>query len=314
MTAANANAADRLVLITGASGFVGRTLTPVLQRAGWRVRRGVRHAHADDEASIGDFATPDQTLLTRAAQGCDAVVHLAALAHVKAAPQAHEAINARGAEAMIAAARAAGARRFILMSSVKAAADFSAADCALTERDAATPQTPYGRAKLFAENAALAADDLRPVCLRPPLVHGPQARANFARLLRLAKSPWPLPFAGISARRSLIATASLAQAVLNVLDKPQGPAGVFYVADEPALTVGEMIAAMRAAWGRHAGLAPGWPLAAAGRMLGPLGPLAPLTTPHIVSPAAFQAAYGAFSAGDAATLVTQTARAWSEAP
>src|SRR5690606_25671245 len=125
-------------------------------------------------------------------------------------------------------------------------------DRPISERDPPAPEDGYGRAKLAAERAVLAHAGLNPVILRPPLVFAPDAKANFAALLRLAASPLPLPFAGVRNTRSLIARASLIGAIKAALG--EGPAGVFHVCNGPALSTGEIIAALRRGLGRSPGL------------------------------------------------------------
>lgn len=232
------------VLVTGATGFIGRALTPALVAAGWEVV-------APGRAEIGDIGP--QTDWRAALEGAEAVVHLGALAHARHGERALMAVNAEGARALAEQAAEAGVRRFILMSSVKAAGEASGLR-ALSETDQPTPMTAYGRSKRAAEEAVLGISALNPIALRPPLVHDWDARANFAALLGLAASPLPLPFAQARNRRSLIARASLVAAIGAVLAKPEAQPGAYFVADHPALSTGEIITALRAGLGRKAGL------------------------------------------------------------
>lgn len=223
------------VLLTGASGFIGAAMALALREAGHELRTASRGAGIGDHVRIGDLAAHADW--RAALEGVEAVVHLAGPAHARPDAAGVRAII-EGTGALAAQAQVAGVSRFIYLSSIKA----GAADDA------------YARAKQTAEQALGAHAALNPVSLRPPLVHAPDAKANFALLLRLADSGAPLPFAGVDNRRSLIARASVIEAVAAVLAAPQGPAGVFAIADRPALSTGAMIIALRRGLARPARL------------------------------------------------------------
>ncbi len=123
----------------------------------------------------------------------------------------------------------------------------------LTEELAEQPADGYGRSKLAAEQA-LAQLDLDWVALRLVLVYGAGVKGNMAELLRLARSPYPLPFGALRARRSLLALDNLVAAVDAALAAPQRLARPFIVADKTPLTIAEMVTAMRRGLGRRAGL------------------------------------------------------------
>lgn len=290
------------VLVTGANGFVGRAVVKRLEGAGWRVRAGVR----DERAAVGfkapfvlgDLAFPVDW--RAALTGVRSVVHCAAIAH-RAPPRALEAVNVGAVAALAEAAEALGVERFVFLSSIKAAAARTNG-APLTELDPPRPTEAYGRAKLAAEAKLLALPRIRAVALRPPLVHGPGAKANVARLMKLAASGFPLPFAAICNRRSLIAVSTLAGAVQRVLERADGPGGAFFVTDRPALSSAEIIAALRAGLGRKPGLFPA--------VLPPVGPLAALTQSLEADDARFETAYGYPERPDARAALMQTARAW----
>jgi nucleoside-diphosphate-sugar epimerase len=141
------------------------------------------------------------------------------------------------------AARRAGVKRFIFLSSIRAQCG-PVADTVVTEADEPRPTDTYGRSKLAAERG-LAETDLDWVSLRPVLVYGLGVKGNMASLMRLARSRIPLPLAGVHARRSLLAVENLSAAVATVLTAAGPLRRAFIVADREALTVAEMIAAMR---------------------------------------------------------------------
>jgi UDP-glucose 4-epimerase len=178
-------------------------------------------------------------------------------------------LNTEATVGLARAAERAGVKRFVFLSSIRAQSG-PVAEKVLTEALPAQPTDPYGRSKLAAEEG-LATLSIDWVALRPVLVYGPGVKGNMAALLRVAQLPAPLPLGGLSARRSLLSVDNLAAAVDTVLRAPGRLRRPLIVADEQALTVAEMVAALRAGLGRRPGLVPvpagllGWAARAAGR-------------------------------------------------
>lgn len=293
-----------IVLVTGASGFLGKSLAPALASSGYGVRAAYRthpvETHAGVDAVIVG-STGAATDWTDALQGVAAVVHLAGPAHSKYSDDHLRREIAEQTTCLAAQAEQAGVARFIYVSSIKAAASESVAP--LRPSDPPAPVDGYGRAKLEAEAAVMSRRLLRPVVLRPPLVCAADAKANFASLLRLANSPWPLPFAGLSAKRSLLGRDSFVRAVVNVLGKPDGVSGVFHLAEQPSLSVGEMVRALREGMGRTSNqfALPG---------LGAVLPAA-LRESLVVDDAAFLASYGSYVDGEARDMLRAIGAAWT---
>lgn len=251
-----------IVLITGASGFVGAALAAALQGAA-RVRTAGRAAQPEVPAHymVGDLSSA--TDWRAALDGVSAVVHAAGPAHASFPPQELRRGIVDGSATLARQAAEAGVSRFIYVSSIRACVSRTFAAPA-NEDSPADPQDAYGRAKREAELAILAETSMRPVALRPPLVIGAHAKANLAKLMRLLDTPLPLPFAGIRNRRSFVSLASLAEAVGLVLQAERNPAaGVFHIADQPSVSTGEMAALLRRGMGRPPRLfsAPGMALA-----------------------------------------------------
>jgi nucleoside-diphosphate-sugar epimerase len=146
-------------------------------------------------------------------------------------------------------ATAAGVRRFIFVSSMKACADSSDGP-ALREDDDPRPSNAYGRAKLEAEGIVLDREALNPIVLRPPLVYAATAKGNLSKFLNRLDTPAPLPFGGVKNRRSLIALSSLIDAIIAVLRHESEPVGLFHIADEPAVSTPEMATLLRQGMGR----------------------------------------------------------------
>lgn len=266
------------VLVTGASGFVGSALVSALAAAGVAVRASYRvlpASRAADSIAVGDMS--GATDWARALDGVTHVVHCAGPAHRRTDEGACRREIVEATAALAKQAEAAAVNRFVYLSSVKAAADRGGP---FRETDAPRPETDYGRAKLEAERRLAERTKLAPVSLRPPLVFAANAKANFARLLRLAASPAPLPLAGIENRRSLISLVSLIDAIRAVLRMETG-SGSYFVADTPAISTSELVSALRGGMNRRANLLPAPK---------PLLPRA-LTESLEVDPSAFRAAF-----------------------
>jgi nucleoside-diphosphate-sugar epimerase len=244
------------VLVTGASGFVGRAVVPSLAAAGCEVRAASRHRPdfaAPVEAAVHGALGPDvdwQPLLA----GVDFVVHLAGIAHTGPGVPAddYDRINHQATASLAQAARIAGVKRFVFVSTIRAQTG-PQADLVLTEADAPQPTDPYGRSKLAAETA-LAQSGVDFTVLRPVLVYGPGIKGNLRMLARLAALPVPLPFGAFTNRRSLLSIGNLAAAITHVLQHPESGGETYVVADLQPVSPAQIVKALRAGLGRPPGL------------------------------------------------------------
>lgn len=247
-----------LVALTGATGFIGRHLLRSLSERGFRIRvllrRPVEVPEGASSAVVGDLTRPMN--MSAALAGVDAIVHSAGLAHaMSGAPEDdYRTLNTEATRRLAEAAAKAHVRRFVFLSSIRAQTGASAPGV-ITEADATAPTDAYGRSKLEAERA-LAEIGIDWVALRPVLVYGQGVKGNMASLLELARTPFPLPLGSLDARRSLISVESLSAAVETVLRAPGRLDRALVAADPDALTLPEMLAALRAGLGRRPGLLP----------------------------------------------------------
>lgn len=247
-----------LVALTGSTGFIGRHLLADLTARGYRVRVLLRRPGALPEgaasAVVGDLTRPIN--MAAALAGVEAVVHSAGLAHaMSGTPEDdYRTLNTEATRKLAEAAARAGVRRFVFLSSIRAQVGASASRT-VTEADPAQPTDAYGRSKLEAETV-LAGTGLDWVALRPVLVYGAGVKGNMAALMRLARSPYPLPLGALTARRSLISLESLSGAVDAVLKAPDPIRAALIAADPDPLGLAEMLSALRAGLGRKPGLVP----------------------------------------------------------
>jgi nucleoside-diphosphate-sugar epimerase len=247
-----------LLALTGATGFIGQHLLRELPNRGYQVRVLLRRPTAvptwSASAVIGDLARPQN--MSAALVGVAAVIHSAGLAQaMSGVPEDDYRIaNTEATIGLARAARRAGVKRFVFLSSVRAQCG-PTADTVLTEAAEPRPTDAYGKSKLAAERG-LAELDIDWVSLRAMLVYGRGVTGNMAQLMRLARSPFPLPLGSLRARRSLLAVENLLAAIEAVLAAPGTLRRPFIVADPQALTVTEMIAAMRYGLGRRPNVFP----------------------------------------------------------
>lgn len=261
-----------LIALTGSTGFIGRHLLAELPRRGYRIRVLLRRPSDVPEgassAVIGDIASPHN--MAAALRDVDMVIHSAGLAHAMSGKPEddYRTINTQATIRLAQAAERAGVRRFLFLSSIRAQSG-PVADAVLTEEMEPRPTDAYGRSKLEAETG-LGELNIDWAALRPVLVYGPGVKGNMAALLKLAGSSWPLPLGGLKGRRSLLSLDNLVAAVDTLL-KAQGPLRrPFIAADPEALTVPEIIAALRKGLGRSPGLVPvpSFALSAAASLMG----------------------------------------------
>ena len=256
------NTDDPLVLVTGASGFVGTALCAALPRHGFRVRRALRGAaHSGDAIGVGSIDA--LTDWTAALAGVDVVVHLAARTHdvLDPTPQRlddYRRVNVAGTRRLAEQAAAAGVRRFVFMSSVKVNGE-STRDRPFRESDVPDPQDAYGITKLEAEQVLAELSrhgTIEIVVLRPPLVYGAGVKGNFLRLTGLLARGVPLPLASVRNRRSLIYVGNLVEAIVTALRSAQAAGRTYLVSDGEALSTPDLLRRLARALGRDARLLP----------------------------------------------------------
>jgi len=265
------------VLVTGAGGFVGRSLVARLVARGDRVRAVVRAGGRPappgaEPAAVADLAEADWPALLA---GIGAVVHLAARVHRAGetgpgATAAYRRDNTAVSAALAEAAAAAGVGRFVLVSTAHVVPLVEAIGLGRTTEAAAWAVQPYAMSKAEAETAVLrvrARTGLPAVVLRPPLVYGPGAVANVAALLAAVRFGVPLPLGAVRNRRSLVYVGNLVAAIEAAIDHPDAPGHVFAVSDGDDVSTPELVRRLARALGRRPPWMPSVPPALLARLL-----------------------------------------------
>jgi len=250
-----------VVLVTGAGGFVGRHLVPVLAGEGWRVRRAVRTlSGSDGEVLIGSIGPT--TDWQAALAGVEAVVHLAARVHhpgEEDAGELYRAVNTEGTLQLARCAAAAGVRRFVHGSTILVNGSSTDGRAPFREDDIPAPRGVYGNSKAAAESGLrqLAETvDMRIAVIRPPLVYGAGALGNFRLLVRAIQRGIPLPFGAIRNRRAFLGVENLASFIANRVSGADNKFDIFLVADEMQISTPEFVRQIARAAGSTARLVP----------------------------------------------------------
>jgi len=252
------------VLVTGASGFIGRALCHSLAAQGWEVTAAVR-CHSVPTANsvrirtvvVGDI--DGRTDWTEALRGNTVVAHLAARAHVR--EDGHDALAAflrTNRDATIALARqaaGAGLRRLVFVSTISVHGCHQSAP--ITERSSFAPSGPYAIAKFEAElelRHVSQQTGLGVVVVRPALVCGAGAPGNFARLLRAIARGVPLPVGGIRNARTFVQRSALVQLIVRCLVHPRAAGQAFVAADAQDISTPDLVRCLAEGMGRRARL------------------------------------------------------------
>jgi len=234
---------SRFAFITGASGFIGRSLCQQLHEQQVQVRAGMRHKVKGpwDKVVLFDLAT--QTLPEDALTRVDTIFHLAGKAHALSETRQDEEeyfhINTEGTRRLLEAARDAGVRCFVFISSVKAMGE--GGDACQDESASCCPETPYGKSKLAAERLVLEGGYVpEPVVLRLSMVYGASRKGNLPRMIEaVAEGHFP-PLPEVGNRRSMVHVEDVVQAALLAAEKPAAVGQTYIVTDGQACSTRQL--------------------------------------------------------------------------
>jgi len=240
------------VLVTGATGFVGRFLCSRLLAEGWRVR-GTLLAFENPSSLVNGVEAVTvkplgaDTPWSHALAGIDVVIHLAARVHIMDDPAVDPLtefrfVNVDGTAQLAREAAQAGVKRFVFISSIKVNGEETVVP--YTPDSPPNPSDPYGISKWEAEQAIRAVEaktGIEVVVVRPTLVYGPGVKANFLNMMKIITKGFPLPFSSIANRRSLIYIGNLVDALTACANRPAAAGQTYLVSDGDDVSTPELI-------------------------------------------------------------------------
>lgn len=249
--------------MTGASGFIGKTLCRELTEKNYRVCCVYRVSPLINQSSISIGNIDTKTKWQNALTGVEVVVHLAARVHVmnKTASDslaAFREVNVGGTLNLARQAAKAGVLRFIYLSSIKVNGEKTTFR-PFTEENEVEPRDPYGQSKLEAEKGLweiARQTGLEVVIVRPPLVYGPGVKANFFRLLDFVKKEIPLPFGSVKNLRSLVFLDNLVDFLILCIEHPNAADETFLISDCDDLSTPAIIQCIAKHMNTHIRLVP----------------------------------------------------------
>lgn len=254
------------VLITGASGFVGRAvLNRLSTESNLTLIAGTRQA---EPGMLEGYATVTSPELgsgadwSAALASIDAIIHCAGLAHqTNRSREALSLVNVDGTHRLAAQAIEMGVRRFIFVSSI-AVNGLSTSDRPFAADDMASPATAFGISKHRAELGLWRlsqGSDMRLTVVRPPLVYGRDAPGNLSRLAKLVSRGIPLPFGSVRNARTLVSVNNLADLLASCLLQDAAAGQTFLAGDAEDVSTPQIIGHIARGLGRRACLLPAPP-------------------------------------------------------
>lgn len=257
-----------MILVTGGTGFIGLAILKRLVNDGLHdIRAAVRRPDVVllpdvDKLVVADLA-PDTDWVS-ALNGVEVVVHAAARVHVMqetvADPLAEfRRVNVKGTLNLARQAAAAGVRRFVFVSSIKVNGEATRLGYPFAADDTPAPLDAYGISKMEAEQGLreiALQSGMEVVIIRPPLVYGPDVKANFAAMMRWLRRGVPLPLGAIHNQRSLVALDNLVDLMVTCITHPAAANQTFLVSDGEDVSTTELLRRVGQAMGRPARLVP----------------------------------------------------------
>lgn len=255
-----------MLLVTGASGFVGSALVKRLTADNNLVVVAVRRTGIEIPSGVKSIQVGDLLPMTNwglSLCGVSSVIHCAARVHLfndKSSSPLTEfrRVNVDGTANLARQAAAAGVRRFIFLSSIKVNGESTQDRPPFTADDLPAPGDPYGVSKYEAEEVLrqIATETgMDVVIIRPPLVYGPGVKANFETMMRWLAHGVPLPLAAVTYNcRSLVALDNLVDLIVTCLNHPAAANQTFLASDGEDLSTADLLSLMGVALGKPARL------------------------------------------------------------
>ncbi|NKC17463.1 NAD-dependent epimerase/dehydratase family protein [Pseudoalteromonas sp. S4498] len=238
------------VLITGATGFIGKNLTKIINDS-YSLKLLSRSGIQGENHYNADIA--EDTDYLNLLNNVEVVVHCAARVHimddlVKEPLSEFRAVNTAGTLNLAKQSAQVGVKRFIFVSTIKVNGESTTGKSAFTSLDTPKPEDFYGVSKSEAELLLMELGKqtgMEIVIIRPPLVYGEGVKANFASLMKLVSKGLPLPFRLINNnKRSLVSVYNLVDLIKVCIEHPKAANQIFLVSDDNDISTAEMVSLM----------------------------------------------------------------------
>lgn len=240
------------ILLTGASGFVGKAVLQVAQQRSLKIRPVFRsidsaEGHSDAVLVSGLDGAADWS---EALQGIDVVIHLAARAHIMREDAVdplteYRRVNVEGTLNLARQAAAVGVRRMVFISSIKVNGESTAIGHPYNADTPPAPKDAYGFSKAEAEAVLRQVGHktgMEVTIIRPPLIYGPGVKGNFSSLISWVRRGLPLPLGGVTHnRRSLVSLDNLVDLILLCAKHPKAANQTLLVSDGEDLSTTELL-------------------------------------------------------------------------
>ncbi|EGQ8295099.1 NAD-dependent epimerase/dehydratase family protein [Vibrio parahaemolyticus] len=241
---------NKVLLVTGATGFIGQKLTQLNQNFRCVVRAGESHLFAGSHTVTTIDASTDWS---NCFDGVEAIIHLAGLAHNKSYTNAeYRAVNTEGTLHLALEAAKAGVKRFVFVSSIGVNGTNSY-DRVFLPSDVADPRNSYAQSKHEAELGLWDISKetgLEVVIVRPTLVYGPNAPGNFGMLTKLVNNFRFLPFGLANNRRDFISVSNLVDLLIVCAKHPNAPGNIFLANENNTVSTRDFVNAIAVGQGR----------------------------------------------------------------
>ncbi len=254
------------ILVTGASGFIGKAFCKLATQRGLLIRAAIRSTSvspvADEIVNVGQIT--DTTDWSELLSGVNVIVHLAARAHVirdlASDPLAEfRSVNVDPTLNLALQASRKGVSKFIYISSIGVNGLESPVGKPFCEKDSVNPQNAYTVSKWEAEQGLLKISletGLNVVIIRPPLVYGNNAPGNFGSLVNILNYKYLLPLGAIHNKRSFISLENLVDFIIICVTHPMASNQIFLISDGEDLSTTDLVSRMARISGRRLILLP----------------------------------------------------------
>lgn len=256
------------ILVTGASGFIGQSLSNTLVTRNKLVHGIIRNTSKVKKHNKIKYSIVSEINLetdwSKLLSNVECIIHCAGRSHImkksfENSEYKYRSINVEGTLKLANQAVVAGVKRFIFLSSIKVNGEKTKKTSKYKYDDDTKPEDIYGKSKWEAEQGLWQISKqtgLQVIIIRAPLVYGPRAKGNLKSLVKLVESGLPLPFSQIKNQRSLIGIDNLVDLLIRCIDNSDASGKTFLASDDKDLSTPDLIKLIASSIGTKANLFP----------------------------------------------------------